>query len=161
MTLPTGVALASFDSNKLANLWDILSQFPTTFADGGKDIEEFARRLVAPDSVVFELDGGMVLLEKIVPGLKAEFHATFWDRKLSARKEVLRDLLIWCFLVFQLERIETRLVTYARAVRRFLTEKLGFTFEGRMRNAFMNQGELYDLEVYSILREEAIDGSRH
>jgi len=154
--LPEGVNILSFTREKIHDLWDTVSQYPSTFADGTKDPEEFISRLLAKNSVVLELDGGIILFENIVPGMKAEFHATFWDHKLSARKDILKEILLWAFLTFQLERLETYVAIYARAVRRFLTERLGFVYEGTMRNAFRNQGDLHDLEIYSILKEEVL-----
>lgn len=160
MDLPQRVKFATLTSEGIHNLWEVLRQFPTTFADGTKDPENFANRLLASDSMVFIIDnGGIVLIEGIIPGFKAEFHATFWDRKLSSRKDVLKDLVIWLFIVLQLERLETTVVSYAKAVRRFLTDRLGFTHEGTLRRAFRNNGLLHDLHIYSILREEVFHGT--
>jgi ribosomal-protein-alanine N-acetyltransferase len=37
-----------------------------------------------------------------------------------------------------------------------VAEKCGFTFEGKMRGCWFHQGEYHDLEVWSILRDEAV-----
>lgn len=158
MDLPQGINMLVLDRAKIQNLWEIVRKYPSTFADGTKDPETFAERLLASDSLVFELEGGLVLVEKIVPGLKAQFHATFWDQKLSSRKEILQELLVWVFLTFHLERLETFVVSYARAVRRFLQDKLHFKHEGTLRNTFWNQGQLYSMDIYSILKSEVLNG---
>jgi hypothetical protein len=155
--LPEGLKLATFNREKLVNLWEIVRQFPSTFADGSKNPEIFINRLLAEDSIVFETSGGIILIEKLKPKVSAEFHATFWDHKLSPRTKMLKDLIIWLFMVFELERLETYVASYARAVRRFLVDKLHFVFEGRLRNAFKNQGNLHDLEIYSILKSEVLE----
>ncbi len=36
-----------------------------------------------------------------------------------------------------------------------VAEKCGFTFEGLMRGCWFHQGEYHDLEIWSLLREEA------
>ena len=156
--LPKGVKLGTFDSVKLNHLWETVRRFPSTFADGTKNPESFAKRILAPDSIVLEFDGGIVLVEAIREGLSAEFHATFWDHKLSARKDLLKQCILWLFFTFNLERLETYVASYACAVRRFVSDKLGFVHEGTMRRAFRNHGELHNLEIYSILRMEALDG---
>ena len=154
MDLPQTIKMASFNHTKLMAIWEILRQFPSTFADGTKDPENFTARLLAEDSLVFEMEGGLILVEHIVPGLKAEFHATFWDHKLSPKAKDLEDLILWVFVQLKLERLETYVASYARAVRRFLVDRLGFTYEGTLRRAFRNNGQLYDLNMYSIIREE-------
>lgn len=159
MDLPQTVKLSSLSEAKINAFWEILRQFPSTFADGTKDPENFAARLMAKDSLVFEIEGGIVLVEAIRPGLMAEFHATVWDHKLSAKTEALRELLLWLFIQLRLERLETYVASYARPVRRFLVDRLGFTHEGTLRKAFRNNGQLYDLGVYSILREEVFHGT--
>ena len=156
LELPEGAQILSFTRDKLHELWETVREYPSTFADGTKDPEQFIARLLARDSVVIELEGGIILFENIQPGMKAEFHATFWDHKLSARTDILKEILIWAFLTFGLERLETYVAVYARAVRRFLTERLGFIYEGTLRNGFRNQGDLHDLEIYSILKEEVL-----
>lgn len=154
--LPEGYRIASFNRQKLLNLWEMVSKYPTTFADGSKNPEDFIRRLLAKNTIVIETEGGLILIEDIEVGVAAEFHATFWDHKLSPRKEELKDILLWVFLTFNLERLETTVASYARAVKRFLKEKLGFVYEGTLRNAFKNQDEFYNLEIYSILRNEVL-----
>ena len=160
MDLPHNVKIGVYNQARLENLWEKVRQFPTTFADGTRDIESFVNRILAPNSVVLELDGGIILIENIVPGLKAEFHATFWDRKLSARTDTLQHIILWAFFTFRLERLETYVASFARAVRRFLTQRLGFVYEGTKRNAYQNRGVLYNLDIFSILREEVFDGPR-
>jgi len=154
--LPQGYAIATFTRQKLLNLWEIVSQYPTTFADGTKNPEDFIRRLLAKNTIVIETDGGVILIEHIDIGVSAEFHATFWDHKLSPRKDELKEILLWVFLTFNLERLETTVASYARAVKRFLKDRLGFVYEGTLRNAIKNQNEFYNLEIYSILRDEVL-----
>jgi RimJ/RimL family protein N-acetyltransferase len=155
MDLPMGVKLAAFSREKLFDLWEKLKPFESLFTDEDmKNPEVFLENFLARDSITLELEGGLVLIKHIVPGHKAEFHATFWDKHLSSRQVCLRECLFWAFVTFRLERLETYVADYARAVRRFLQERLGFRHEGCMRAAALAKGRLIDIHIYSLLREE-------
>ena len=110
--------------------------------------------------MVLEMEGGIILLTHIMPGIRCEVHVVFWDHKLSARKEVLDELLMWTFLTFDLFRIETFVASYARALMRFIEKKMGFVYEGTMRHRVLHKGMPTDLKVYSILREEVLDNGK-
>lgn len=155
MDLPAGVKLAAFSKEKLYDLYFKLKPFEGIFTDEDvKNPEVFLENFLARDSVTLELEGGFILLKHIQTGLKAEFHAVFWDKHLSSRKDCLRQCVLWAFVTFRLERLETYVAEYACAVRRFLEERLGFRHEGCMRNAVLSRGHLINVHIYSILRGE-------
>lgn len=62
--------------------------------------------------------------------------------------------MAWIFLEFELQRLESFVASYAKSVFRFLVRKMGFTWEGTLRQAWPHKGILQDLEVLSILRNE-------
>jgi hypothetical protein len=153
--LPAGVKLMVFSREKMLELWNNLKPFDSIFTDEDmKNPDVFLNNLLAQDSVTLEMDGGVVIIKRIVPGHKAEFHATFWDKKLSPRKDLLKACLVWCFATFSLERVETWVAGYAKAVRRFLEDRLGFRHEGTLRSYARNRGRLVDIHVYGMLRGE-------
>jgi len=153
--LPEGVKLGVFSREKLLELWKQLKVFETIFTEEDmKNPDVFLNNFLAKDAVTLEMDGGIVLLKRIVPGHKAEFHATFWDKRLSPRKDVLRACILWAFSVFSLERLETYVAGYAKAVRRFLQDRLGFKHEGVLRSYVRSRGRLVDIHVFSLLRGE-------
>lgn len=153
--LPVGVKLMVFSREKMLDLWQKLKPFDSIFTDEDmKNPDVFMNNFLAKDSITLEMEGGIVIVKKIIPGHKAEFHATFWDRKLSTKKDLLKACLIWVFAAFSLERVETWVAGYAKAVRRFLEERLGFRHEGTLRSYARNRGRLIDIHVYGLLRGE-------
>jgi len=157
--LPNNVKVSVLSREKLWQLWTRLSQFDSLFVDDNtKDPEVFIDQFLATDGITLETEGGVMVLRKIIPGLKAEAHVAFWDKHLSPRTEMLKECIKWAFLQFDLQRIETFVAEYARALRRFIEEKLGFTKEGVLRKTSFHNGQLIDVHVYSILKEEIFDG---
>jgi len=154
---PEGTWLAAFDKRKLVWLWEKFAPYDALWADDKmRDPEVFMRRFLDPSTVCLETDGGVMLLERILEGVRAEVHFMFWDHKLSARTELLKECLLWAFLSFGLERVETFVADYARAVRRFVEEKMGFTYEGTLRHRVKHQGRFIDMKVYGILKDEVL-----
>ena len=157
--LPSGVQLAVLSREKLWSLWQRLSQFESLFPDDDtRNPEVFIDQFLATDGITLETDGGVMVLRKIQPRLKAEVHVAFWDHKLSARVETLSECMKWAFVQYDLVRIETFVADYARALRRFIEEKLKFHREGTLRSTAYHNGQLIDVHVYSILREEIFNG---
>lgn len=159
--LPEGVRLLVAAPKKLEEIWEKIKDYDAIFGnDYMRDQMTYMNQFMEPDTLVLEMDGGIILLTHIIPGLRCEVHVVFWDHKLSARKEKLEELLLWTFLTFDLFRIETFVGSYARALMRFIEKKMGFAYEGTMRKRVLHKGIPTDLKVYSILREEVIsDGN--
>jgi len=156
--LPTGVKLLVAAPKHLEEIWDKIKGYDAIFGnDYMRDQMTYMNQFLEKDTVVLEMDGGIILLTHIIPGLRCEVHVVFWDHKLSARKEKLKELMVWAFLTFDLFRIETFVASYARALMRFIEKKMGFTYEGTMRQRVLHKGLPTDLKVYSILREEVLE----
>lgn len=157
LPLPDGVWFAAFDKKRIEELWSFFSNYDNLFADDNmRDPEVFMKQLLDFRTICLEHEGGLLLLQRLVPGLRAEVHFMSWDHKMSAHTELFKDALLWAFLTFDLERIETFVAKYARSVQRFVEERLGFKYEGTFRQRVRHQGELIDMKIYSMLREEAI-----
>jgi hypothetical protein len=155
--LPGDFKLVTFSEEKLNYIWDKIKDFDTIFVDDRMSKKEvYLKQFAKHDTIVLENDGGIIIITKIDPGLKATFHPVFWDHKLSARYEDLRDVLVWVFLYFKLERVETQIAPYAKAAIRFIEKKMGFTYEGTLRSYVRRHGNPMDMKVYSILREEVL-----
>lgn len=157
--LPSGVTLGAFTAEKLMDLWKKVRDYDRLFSDEARwDVIAFCERITGDDVLVLETEGGLMLLSSIKPGLYAQVHVIFWDGKLSPKIDLIRASLVWAFLAFDLVRVEALIPEFARSVRRFLEEKLKFQREGRLRNRMWYKGVLTDLLMYSILREEVLDG---
>lgn len=66
----------------------------------------------------------------------------------------LRAVIAYCFKHLDLNRIEWRCASENMASQR-LAKRLGFSWEGMLRQAELLNGEFVDLFVYSLLRQEA------
>lgn len=158
ISLPEGVWLGTYDKEKLMSIWDRIKGFDNLFADDNfRDPEVYLKKFLDRNSVILETEGGFLIIKNIHEGLKAEAHLCFWDHKLSPRADLIKACIVWTFLQFDLYRIETEVAEYARAVRRFLEKRLGFTHEGIKRNSVIHRGNLIDMHIYSILREEVLE----
>lgn len=157
LNLPEGVWLGTYNRAKLELIWNKIKDFDNLFADDTtRSKEAYMETFLDRRSVILETEGGFLMMKNIVEGLRGEVHFCFWDRKLSARADLMRNCLIWAFSYFELVRIETQVADYARAVRRFIEEKLGFTYEGTRRRYVRHNGRLIDMHIYSTLREEVL-----
>jgi hypothetical protein len=157
LNLPEGVWFGTYNRNKLEQIWQRIQGFDNLFADDRtRSKEAYMSAFLARDSVILETDGGFLMMKNIIEGLRGEVHFCFWDKKLSPRADLMKDCILWAFGYFDLARVETQVADYANAVRRFISEKLGFVYEGTRRNFVYHQGRLIDMHMYSILREEVL-----
>lgn len=158
LPLPDGAWYATFDKKRLEELWETFAPYDNLFADDNmRDPDVFGKQLTDFRTICIEHEGGLLLLQRMLPGLRAEVHFMEWDKKMSTHAELFKECLLWAFLSFDLERIETFIAEYARAVRRFVEERLGFRYEGTMRKRVRHNGELIDMKIYSKLRSEVLD----
>ena len=159
--LPGDFKLVIFSKEKLDFIWNKIKDFESIFVDDRMNKKEvYLKQFVKRDTIVLENEGGIIIITNIDPGLKATFHPVFWDHKLSARKEELKDVLVWGFLYFNLERVDTQIAPYAKGAIRFIEEKMGFTYEGTLRSYVKRKGNPMDMKVYSILRTEVLKDGR-
>ena len=154
---PEGIRLTQLSAEKIKYLWNKLKVYDKVFEKGRiGDFDAFRNMLCREDTLVLEMDGGLVILDNIIDGLRASCHAYFWENKIHALRPLMKDLILYGFFQFDLKRMECRVPFYARSVMRFL-EKLGFKQEGRLRNAWEGKdGVLIDVLVYGILKEEVL-----
>jgi RimJ/RimL family protein N-acetyltransferase len=71
--------------------------------------------------------------------------------------EAVRLLVDYLFGLKRVNRLQLNIHPDNAASRR-VPEKSGFTFEGVMRGAWFHKGAYHDLEVWSLLRDEVVDG---
>jgi hypothetical protein len=153
--LPDGVWIASKDPTTLTRLWGKLSQYDQLFSDESRgDLQGYVAHMSSPTAVIFETYQGVLVLDCLKVGRSAEAHLSFWDKKLSVRKPLVSQMLGWAFDVYNLHRIAVMLPVYAKAVKFFVRDKLGFRKEGVMRDAMLSRGKWIDVEIYALLKEE-------
>lgn len=157
--LPEAFEMVTFSTNKLEFIWEKIKDYDSIFVDDRmRSKENYLAQFMRKDTIVLENEGGIIIITKIDPGLKATFHPVFWDHKLSARLDDLKDVLIWLFLYFDLKRLDTQIAPYAKAAIRFIEKKMNFKYEGTLRSYVKKDGVGMDLKSYSILREEVLNG---
>lgn len=114
---------------------------------------------VSANGLLFEVDDvGILYLTHITPGYCGTAHFAFWDRRLRGREELCLAMLRFGFETYGFQRIETRVAMYAVPMLGAV-ERIGFTKEGRAREAVLKDGDWYDVNLYSILRREVLNGS--
>jgi hypothetical protein len=159
MELPKGIYLLEMTEEKITKLWQELDDFCRYLGSGDfRDSKIFLQEFLAKDSVILEASYGYFMAKGIRKGERAEVHLPLLDHKLSAHTEDVLGTVRWLFVQYGLIRVETLIYDFQNSVRRFLKDKLGFTHEGTLRKRTFLRGEWRDVEVYSILREEALDG---
>lgn len=155
--LPEGVWYFSFDRDKLLEVLDQL--IPHSEVGGSGDFGdpiELARLFLDERTVILEMEFGLLITTNIEVGCKAELHLVVFDNKLSSHEEVVRDALIWLIVEFELQRLEIQLPHFTKAFHRFVEKKLGFTYEGRLRRRGRRGDDMFDLMIFSLLKDEVV-----
>ena len=152
--LPEGVTIAGLSEKKLKRIWKELQSSPKVFVDKAV-YKDFYSHWMSPKTIVLEIghEKGFILFDCLRLGVTGRVHAYFFDRKLHDKIDLLKDVFLWMFFQFQLERIECLVPEHSHAVRRFM-KTLGFTYEGRLRRYLKYKGESVDGLMFSILKEE-------
>lgn len=158
--MPQGVRFGTLTYEKAQDLWKEMSKYPQLFDDTHRwDWEWFYQKLTNPLNVFLEVENGILMLTNLHKNHKAEVHMCFWDCKLQPRAELINQCIQWAFLEFNLVRLEAFIPEFCRALQRFMEKKLDFVYEGRMRKRMPYKGQLADVKIYSILKEEVnLDG---
>jgi hypothetical protein len=108
------------------------------------------------DSVFYEVgDGeGLTFFTTVIPRYKATFGTLFWDRKLSARRRAaVRESIVDAFGNFELVRVQADISAKNAPMRTFL-QRLGFVYEGTLRNDWIDEAGFADRLVFGILKRE-------
>ncbi len=157
MRLPEGVSLVRLTPEIMKDYWERLKDFDVLYSDSTHGDElGFYQRLMS--STVLETEGGIMLLDGLVLRQRGQVHVWFWDHKLSSRSELLKGALRWVFEVYDLNRVEAIIPEFSKALERFLVRRMGFTFEGKLRERLLWKGHFKDLLMFSILRKEIENG---
>ena len=97
---------------------------------------------------------GVIFLTEIVPHFDANFHAVFWDKRLTAdRREAIKTVLGTAFEWFDLRRISAIVPSHHNLLFEVLTKKVGFKHEGRVRQGWSKDSE-DDILLLGMLKEE-------
>jgi ribosomal-protein-alanine N-acetyltransferase len=123
-----------------------------------QDAHEFLRRTISERPVMkfcIEIEGAAVGGIGVHPCQDVHRHTAtvgywlgeeFWGRGIMT--EVVAAIIDFCFENFALRRISAEVFANNPASARVL-EKAGFTFEGRLKNHVLKDGELLDSLLYA------------
>lgn len=146
---------------KLDALWNMLQRYKTLFSDFTRaDPANFINVISAPHTMWFEIveyDAvvGIVWFGELHQMVDCTAHMVFFDRAPAEKINVCRTLMQWMFDNFPLRRMTVTPPEIYHATSRLLL-KLGFTLEGRKREAFLIGGKWNDQLIYGITRQEAL-----
>lgn len=148
---------------RLRFYYDNLKEFDVLFNEHVRnDFKSWIQQFITQDSsgeleptgLIWQVDDvGIFYLTDIRPGYEALAHYNFWDQKFNGRKELCRETLRHVFGRFGFHRITTEVALYAEKTMNAV-EWIGFTKEGRKREAVKYHGEWFDVALYSILEDE-------
>lgn len=157
MEMPKGIQFLELTPEKVKSLWEKLNVIEGLFDDYSKgNFQVFLSALQDRNSVWLErTDGnGLLYLTQVRPGLSAQGHVVFWDKRLRGREDFTLETLLWLMDMLKLQKVNVWLPTYAKAAIAF-TKRVGFKFEGHIRNWSYSKGKLFDIDAFGITREEA------
>lgn len=151
----------------LKRMWELSRQFNTLFneetrGDFRKFLEVFLHQLpsgaIEPNGLFWVIDDfvGMFYMTQIVPDVDANVHYTFFDRRHKGRVQLVREMLKYAFLHYNFQRLSVEIPYYALHGVMPFVEAVGFKSEGRKRSAAFYKGEWYDINLFGILRQEAL-----
>lgn len=155
---------ASLSIENLRRYWNHLKEFDVLFDEFVQgDVDAFIRRFVGQNGdgepvargLIWEVDDvGILFLTEFNPYYReATGHYTFWDGAYRGREELVREMLRYVFDDLDLRIIRAEVPLYAQPAMVF-AEKLGFVKEGRKRDARFYKGQWFDVNMYSIRKEE-------
>lgn len=160
------VRFAPLTIERLQKYRERLSKFPTLFNCFVRDADDFVLSFISEDDgklkangLIWEVDDvGIFFLTDIYPAFQATGHFTFWDQRFRGREPLLREMIRYVFREFGFHRIVAEVPLYS-APTLAAVERVGFVKEGRLRKAAWYHGQWWDVNLYSILREEIEDGN--
>lgn len=151
----------------IEKFWKKASKFRTLYGreiSGG--VQEFANLFLRQrDDGQYDANGlffvindfvGVIYLTDIREEEDATAHYTFFDRRHHGRENLIREVLKWGFKRYNFNRLTVEIPCYTTPQTRHFVVKCGFAYEGKRRKAAMYKGELFDVNLYGILKEEVI-----
>lgn len=158
----------SLSPERIRDLWLCFSRHDVLFSDQTMgDFEAFFDILVDPKSIWFELvdvDSRMVLgvmsSSRVIPGFDAYGHFAIWNGRARGKEKAILKTMQWVFNRYDLHRMTAHIPAYQSGVIRFV-DRLGFSYEGELREAVQKDGTWVGMKVYGITvddLEEALNG---
>ena len=162
-----------FTQENVKRFWERSSRFPTLFnREVRSDFKRFLETLMARDAVTGAVHAkglfwqiytdddplvGVFYLSNIIVELEATAHFTFLDGRLRGRGPVAKKMMEYVFNTYKFRRLNVELPYFVGpAIFSFVKHQLGFIQEGKKRNAAMRDGNVFDVGLFGIIREEVL-----
>lgn len=137
------------------DIWEHVRKQKACFDDFNRDRADiFLARIANPNSATFRFPEGLVLLESIVPRLSANIHFFLWRNLRDV--DILRlgnDALREAFETYQVHRLNAYPPEFNKQAQR-IAVRLGFKWEGCLRQQFLYEGTYHDVMAYGLLAQE-------
>lgn len=102
---------------------------------------------------------GVFYMTRIRPGVDAEVHYTFFDRRQNGRVHLTKEMLRYAFQKYAFRRLSVEIPMYASAHTFTFVTALGFRREGKRRKAKWFNDAWFDVQQFGLLREELLESS--
>lgn len=148
-------------AEKIGVLWALISRFKTLFSDLTRgDLGNFVRYITDKDSIWLEVHEsnklvGIVCLTNMYKIVDTDAHIIFFTIELSDKVDVCKAIMRWAFTKFPLQRVSVDVPAIYHRTKR-LVRRIGLKFEGTRRRSVLIGGHWLDVELYGIIRTEAL-----
>jgi len=156
-------------AENLSKFWEKARQFPQIYWKESLSEQEFLNMFIQLQSDGTYLPTGMIWVVDDFVGVfyitnmdgidDALVHYTFFDRKHNGRLHFVKGMIKYVFSRYGFERVSAEIPNYATPQVRRFAEQLGFIYEGKRRKAAKFRGDRFDVNLYGLLRREALRGS--
>ena len=164
-TFERNIYRMSLSPENIQRVYERAKKFRTLFSDEiNGDPRKFTETFISEEDGIIRANGLFWVIDDYV-GLyymthieehDARVHYTFFDRRHIGREQLTRDMIKYVFDYFGFRRLTTEIPMYAsKHTFDFVINRLGFTKEGRRRQAVEYKGQWFDIMTLGILREEA------
>lgn len=146
----------TYPTEKANLLWDNVRKLEHCFDDFSRHRGDmFAARLASPSTVAFEVENaGLVTIENIIPLLNGNMHFFSW--KAMPEKEMVdigKEVISYAFSTYNLARISAMPPDF-NVKAAGLAIKLGFKYEGRLRDYMLFDNRYRDVFMYGLTRDD-------
>ena len=160
-----------FNWDSLREFWEKSSKYPVLFNEEiRRDFTRFCEVFIGgsvdggffPKGLVFRIDSeheplvGVFYMTDINFPSDAIVHFSFLDGRIKGRAPLAKAMLEHAFKKYNFNRLSAELPAYVRSSAKLFVRDIGFTVEGKKRQAAEFDNRMWDVILYGITREEVI-----
>lgn len=146
---------------EMEDIWNHISKLDYCYDDQTEgDARIWLVKCMLPSTRLYRIgDVGVIQLEDITRVNATVHHALWGEISHEQRRKAMSELFDIVFNELKLVRLTTNVPT-TNVIAKRTALGAGFKFEGCLRQFWLKQGKLYDVELYGILRSEYLSASR-